>query len=130
MKGLLFVILGVFVFFMISCVNKNVETMFPPPPPDPCDSISFKKHIKPIIDLRCATGAPCHGSGSINDYTSYDSLLRHLPVVFRQRVLIDKDMPNQPPPLSDEQLRNIECWLSKGYKRKNSYQRLINSKAC
>src|SRR5436190_13947883 len=107
MKGLLIVALGIIVFLQGSCVRENEETLFPIHVPDPCDSISFKKHIKPLIDLRCANSIICHGSGATSDYTSYDSLLRHLPNVFRQRVLTVKDMPSQPPALTDEQIHNI-----------------------
>lgn len=58
--------IGLFlVFFIISCDKKigryPVITASPPLSVSACDTITYNKHIKPIIDGECVS---CHGSSA------------------------------------------------------------------
>ncbi|MEQ1666535.1 MAG: hypothetical protein ABL927_14315, partial [Bdellovibrionales bacterium] len=97
-----------------SCTKENYETKFKVVV-GPCDSITFSKHIKPIIDLQCASASGCHeGNSSNGDFTAYDLMAPKISK-FNQRVLITKDMPKGGA-LSVDQLSMITCWLDKGAK--------------
>ena len=97
-----------------SCTKENYETKFKVVV-GPCDSITFSKHIKPIIATQCASASGCHEGNSPNgDFTAYDLMAPKIPK-FNQRVLITKDMPKGSN-LSVDQLSMISCWLDKGAK--------------
>ena len=84
-----------------------------------CDTISsaFNKDILPIMTTHCSNPpfANCHQWASTHSaiklYITNGS--------FQDRVLITKDMPppnniDNAPPLSDLELKKLNCWISKG----------------
>ena len=88
---------------------------------DFCDTISFTKHIKPIIDARCVT---CHYpggfAGTYGDYQT-DTYAGVKAKVdngsFRGRVVdltITPTMPYGMPPLSADTIAILKCWLEAG----------------
>ena len=100
---------------IISC-TKDVGVI-PVEPPSFCDTITYEKHIKPIIDNHCIS---CHGDISPSSgypLTSYD-LLKQKGVEgkIKDRVIIKKDMPPAPDKLSNEELNMMNCWITNGYK--------------
>jgi hypothetical protein len=82
-----------------------------------CDSITFAKHIKPIINSNCAIPG-CHTAGYVNgDFTTYAGLETKVTSgKFKLRVF---DSPGDPMPASgmlpQSQLNIIKCWLDKGH---------------
>lgn len=97
-------------------VGKRPGTT-PPPPVGFCDTITFAKHIKPIIDASCATpGCHVNGGGGSGDFTVYANILSKVNAgSFKMRVF---DSPQNPMPASgmlpQKQLDLIKCWLDKG----------------
>lgn len=104
--------------FMGNC-DKKVGKLegSAPPPVGLCDTITFTKHIKPIIEQNCST-IGCHVSGGSGngDFTSFSELKSKVTAgTFKLRVF---DSPNNPMPASgklpQKQLDVIQCWLDKG----------------
>lgn len=88
-----------------------------PAPVGFCDTITYGKHIKPIIDANCAT-AGCHvqGGTGLGDFSVYSGVKDKVQSgKFKERVF---DSPNNPMPatgqLPQAQLNVIKCWLDKG----------------
>ncbi len=103
-------VMALFVF-AASCTYENVETRFPKGNIN-CDSITYKKHIKPVIDTRCTTKG-CHESGSKNgDFTTYNLMAPKI-AKFSNRLLVLQDMP-QNGALTPLELESFDCWLQKG----------------
>lgn len=105
--------------FLSNCDKKvgKLEGNTPPPAVGFCDTITFAKHIKPIINANCAIPS-CHVSGGAGngDLTTYSGLLVKVNNgSFKNRVF---DSPNNPMPTSgklpQKQLDLIKCWLDKG----------------
>lgn len=86
-----------------------------------CDTISFSKHIKPIIISRCAS---CHNpTGSGGAYADFqtDTYTGLKPKVdngtFRGRAIDLTMMPTMPygmSPMSADTIAIIKCWLENG----------------
>lgn len=116
-KSIIFPATILFLSFM-SCVKDSAK-MIPAVTVSVnfCDTITFSKHIKPIINNNCATSG-CHvmgGSGD-GDFTGYSGLKAKVDNgKFKLRVF---DSPNNPMPaagmLPPDQLSLIKCWLDKG----------------
>lgn len=105
--------------FFSNC-DKKVgmrEGTTPPPAASFCDTITYAKHIKPIIDANCATPG-CHVQGGTGngDLTTYSGVSAKVQSgSFKNRVF---DSPSNPMPqsgmLPQNQLNIIKCWLDKG----------------
>ena len=100
---------------------KVDETPGPPPPPGACDTITYLKHIKPIIDSNCVS---CHKTGVENGSTNlqtYESVkLKAEAGRIKQRAILDNppnSMPYNLPKLPKKQLDLIQCWLDNGMKK-------------
>ena len=80
-----------------------------------CDSITYSKHIKAIINTQCATATGCHGTGSGNgDFTAYIGVKAKVDNnTFSNRVVVVGDMPPGGP-LPSADLEKVKCWLDKG----------------
>jgi hypothetical protein len=112
--NVLFITLGCLVL-IYACTKENNETKFKMKTVGPCDSVSFSKHVMPIIDLNC-TAPGCHGDASLfGDFTSYDKMVPYIPQ-FRQHLITNPDMPKGNAPLPQDQLKIIACWLDTGAK--------------
>ena len=102
--------------FFYSCEKKigKVDANYVP---INCDTITFSKNIKPIINASCAKSG-CHVTGFANgDYTTYAGLYAKVSAgTFKLRVF---DSPNNPMPqdngmLPPAKLAILKCWLDKG----------------
>lgn len=87
---------------------------------DKCDTITYTKHISPIIQSNCATGSLCHGAGASQvNLTSY-SLVKSIADNGKLKsYAIDgtpEIMPKGGPKLPQNQLDLIQCWLNNGEK--------------
>jgi hypothetical protein len=83
-----------------------------------CDTVSFNKHIKPIIVNKCVV---CHvsgtSSGAPGDFNNYSELKTKADAGLIKARVIDQTpsvMPQGGPPLPQEQLDMIKCWLEAG----------------
>ena len=84
-----------------------------------CDTISFSKHVKPIIEANCIS---CHTPGGIGngDFTTdiYAGLKSKADNnTLRARAVdltIAPTMPLNLPPLPEEQRNIIRCWIEAG----------------
>jgi hypothetical protein len=107
--------------FVLSCtkdVGPNPDLL---PKQNFCDTISFAKHIKPIIEARCTS---CHTpggfAGTYGDYTTdtYAGIKQKVDNgSFRGRVIdltITPTMPYQMAPLPADTIAILKCWLESG----------------
>jgi hypothetical protein len=115
--------------FIAGCdkkIGKLPEQSTTPPPPPPvgfCDTVTYNKHIKKIINTSCAIPT-CHvpGGNGNGDFTSYAGVSSKVSSgIFKQRVMDPPPGdPNLMPPLSNggklpqAQLDLIQCWIDKG----------------
>ena len=86
-----------------------------------CDTISFSKHVKPIIQTNCVS---CHKAGGFaGSYADFDTDM--YPVLktkadngtLRGRAVdltISPTMPYGSPPLPEEQRNILRCWIEAG----------------
>lgn len=96
------------------------------PEPEPvaklsCDTITYTKHIKPIIDANCALSG-CHAGTTSNPLlTSYDLVKDRADAGRIKSRAIDASPSQMPPspaaPLTAEQKELINCWLGNGTKQ-------------
>ena len=94
-----------------SCTYENAETRFPKGNIN-CDTVSFSKHIKPIIETQCALNN-CHNANSKNgDFTTYNLMSTKISK-FSNRLLVLQDMP-QNSSLTPTERELFDCWLQKG----------------
>jgi len=109
---------ALFIFF-ISCDKKVGKLPVVVPPPVTagfCDTITYNKHIKPIIASNCSTPG-CHvQNGGPGNFTLFGELSAKIGSgKFKNRVF---DSPSSPMPASGmlpaAQLAIIKCWLDKG----------------
>ncbi len=79
-----------------------------------CDTITYSRHIVPIVSSSC-TFTDCHDAGSSNgDYTTYDGLkAKAVNNTLRSRVLVIGDMPKAGS-ITVIQRQEIKCWLNNG----------------
>lgn len=117
-------VLSTFLIFSLALLVSNCDKKVgkregnaPPPPPGACDTITYAKHIKPIIDAKCATPG-CHitGGAGNGDFTTHSGVLSKVGTgAFKLRVF---DSPTNPMPQSGQlpqtELNLIKCWLDKG----------------
>ena len=75
-------------------------------------------NIKRIIDRNCTS---CHYpnstvAGIVGDYTTYEGMKSHLDEGHvRERVVIDKDMPQSGGSMTQAERDSINCWILAGY---------------
>ncbi len=116
-----FITVLLFSIFVISSCSKYVgldPTLQPKPFTLNCDSVKYSKHIKPIIDTKCATPG-CHvGGGSGNGvFTDYNGVnAKVLNGTFKASVIdgVPRIMPQGGPRLHDTLIAKIKCWLDAG----------------
>jgi hypothetical protein len=100
--------------------TKDVGTM-PPPPLVKCDSISYQKDMKKLVDENCVR---CHNDQLPNgtyDFTKYDELkkasdagqLYNAIFVATPPSKMPQDSPNVLTPI---ELGIIKCWIENGEK--------------
>jgi len=99
-----------------SCVkDKGKLPVVVPPPVSVCDSATYTKKIKAIIDAKCAT---CHSpaggpTGGVN-LTTYAEVSGKSSRI-NARALVEGTMPQTgSPQLTADEKALIQCWLDKG----------------
>jgi hypothetical protein len=100
---------------IIGCDKKVAKQAVVTPASIKCDTITFNKHIEPIINFNCAIPG-CHVSGfSSGDFTSYAGLnVKVTGGQFKNRVF-SASAPMPPSgKLPQNQLDIIQCWLDSG----------------
>jgi hypothetical protein len=99
----------------VSCVSHDLNNLTEPEPqPEPfiCDPlVSWQNDILPIMETSCA-GVGCHDGISRRDWTDYDEVKRNATSI-KQRTK-DGSMPFDGPPLPQEQINIIACWVDAG----------------
>jgi hypothetical protein len=107
-------------FLPNSCTKdkgKQPVSSTPPPAAGACDTITYSKHIKPIIDMNCALSG-CHAGTTSNPlFTSYDLVKDRADAGRIKARAIDG--PSFMPPsgrLPQAQIDLISCWLESGKK--------------
>ncbi len=108
------------VFFLAACIKDKAKPTPEIAPLTGCDTVTFSKYIKPIVDTKCAISG-CHvGTPGIPDYRTY--------AVFKDRAeagrvkirAIDANATPMPADtknaLTDQQKQLIICWISNGYR--------------
>ncbi len=121
--GILVVIFS-FALFFTNC-DKKVGTValtnVPPPPPGACDTITYTKHIAPIMASGCGSGSSgCHGAGSpMPKLTNYAEVKLKGETGRIKARAIDGNPSIMPAigKLPQAQLDLITCWLNNGYKQ-------------
>ena len=121
-KGVIFSILTLSLGFVIISHFSCVKDIGPLPTKITvafCDSLNVKysTDINQIMITYCATKASCHGTGaSAGDFSTYGGVQPYASDgELRDRVLVQKDMPQGGPLLADSLLQKIDCWLQKGF---------------
>lgn len=99
----------------VSCEKKVGKSPSTGGSTNKCDTVVYNKHVKPIIDTKCAM-AGCHPANA--DFIGYSNASQ-----LASRIKIRAvDQGTMPPsnatvtPLSDEQKQIITCWIENGKK--------------
>lgn len=97
----------------VSCVSHDLNNLTgPEPEPFVCDpGTSWQKDILPIMEASCA-GVGCHDGISRRDWTDYEEVKQYATAI-KQRTQ-DRSMPFDGPPLPQEQINIIACWVDAG----------------
>lgn len=114
--GIFFVVL--MAALVVGCTKDEGKVPVEAAPVSGCDTITYTKHIKPIIDASCALSG-CHAGTTSNPLlTSYD-LVKEKAERVKSRA-VDANPSIMPPspntPLTAEQKQLVTCWLENGKK--------------
>lgn len=115
------------VALFVGCVKDKgklpIETKTPPPTPvvGECDTVTFAKHIKPLMDANCGTATGCHvGSAPSGGVLLVDySQVKDRAEAGRIKARVFDENPSVMPqsgPLTAAQKKLLNCWLTNGYK--------------
>ncbi len=113
--GFSFVLL---IVLLIGC-DKKVGKI-PTTPVAACDTITYEKHIKPIIDAKCNSchGNPLSGGAPIPLVTYFDVKAAGDDGSLKKTVIDGMPvMPYGGSPLPKEEQDKISCWLNNGKKQ-------------
>ena len=107
----------------ITACDKKVGKA-PEPEPLPtinCDTITYTKYIKSIVDGNCALGG-CHdGSNSNPDFRTYEVVKDRAEAGRIKARAFDESSSRMPPPsnpaLTAAQKELLDCWLNNGKKQ-------------
>lgn len=93
-----------------------------PPKPGACDTITYAKHIQPILVSSCGLGGSgCHNSvgagGDLNTYAQVKAIGENGKLKNRVIDGVPSVMPLGGPKLPQAQLDLIQCWITNNYKQ-------------
>jgi len=115
MKLLYFSAIAISLITVTSCtkdVGPNPDLL--PKAPQGCDTITFTKHIKPIMTNYCAISG-CHEPGAQSPDLTDDNTIHNQADLIKMRVI---DLHNMPPvgypAPTEEEINSIKCWLNAG----------------
>lgn len=108
------------VLFLTACLKDKAQPTPVIPPLTGCDTVTFSKYIKPIVDTKCAISG-CHvGTAGIPDYRTYAGFKDRAEAGRVKIRAIDANATPMPPDpknaLTDQQKQLITCWISNGYR--------------
>lgn len=114
-----------FGFSMLAC-NKDKTPAPTPTPTGNCGAIpTYNTEIKPILTLYCGLNqGACHGAGSgVGNYNTFAGIQKYTTNgSFKQRVLVDKNMPpaysSGPTEIKAADLKLVQCWADGGFLEK------------
>lgn len=99
-------------------VGKEKITAAPVVQINACDTITYVKHIKPIIDSKCIS---CHAQSTTGpDFRTYSAVKsRAVSGALKLRAIDPPEgsgslMPQGGPKLAAAQLQLIQCWINNG----------------
>jgi hypothetical protein len=92
------------------------------PKPGACDTITYTKHIQPILASSCGlSSSGCHGSvgagGDLNNYAQVKAIGESGKIKNRVIDGVPSVMPLGGPKLPQTQLDLIQCWITNNYKQ-------------
>ena len=93
-----------------SCVYHDTDPVVSSEPTFSCDSISWTKHIQPIMASSCAVTG-CHDGITRLDWREYEEVKKFAQSVKSKTQ--DRSMPVGGS-LSTQQIEVIACWVNKG----------------
>lgn len=111
MRNLSFVFL---IYFFAACTYHDLNNLNDPIAEEPfvCDpETSWQNDILPIMETSCSL-SDCHDGLSRNDWTDYNEVKRYATAI-KQRTQ-DRSMPFDGPPLTQDQINIIACWVDAG----------------
>tara|TARA_R100000789_G_scaffold93216_1_gene92244 strand:- start:427 stop:783 length:357 start_codon:yes stop_codon:yes gene_type:complete len=96
--------------FFTSCLTNVEESIIDElPDEDPCATITYNVHVKPIIDANCVQ---CHGTGgNFPNLTTYNGTSANAGIVKAETV--SRRMP-QGGSLTSAEIEAISCWVDSG----------------
>jgi len=105
--------------FIASCTKDEGKLPVTAAAPSACDTITYTKHIKPIIENTCIS---CHGTPPNPGaplLTTYTEVKNNSSKI--RKTVLDANpapelMPQGGPPLPQAQKDLISCWLDNGMK--------------
>ncbi|PBQ33471.1 hypothetical protein CNR22_17370 [Sphingobacteriaceae bacterium] len=127
MKKKLFILGATAVAFTALVLASCAKDMGKLPEPAPagtlsCDTITYTKHIKAIVDANCAIPG-CHDGSNSNPLMSTYEQVKDRAEAGRIQARVIDQQPSSMPPLGNsnpvltaEQKALISCWLGNGYK--------------
>lgn len=110
LKGKKLFLVLLFPLVCSACLT-NVEEQLQDDPTtiDPCETITFSLHVKPIIDANCIQ---CHGTGgNFPNLTTYNGVSANAAIVKAETV--SRRMPKVGS-LTNDEIKAISCWVDAG----------------
>jgi uncharacterized membrane protein len=107
-KVFLIVALGAFFSSCLTNVEEPLEV--DPTSENFCETITFAKQVKTIIETNCVQ---CHGArGQFPELTNYNDISAHAALVKSETV--SRRMPQGSSTLTNEEIAAISCWVDAG----------------
>lgn len=102
------------IFFFAACTYHDLNNLQVPEEEEPfvCNpETSWQNDILPIMETSCSL-SDCHDGRSRNDWSDYAEVKQYA-LAIKQRTQ-DRSMPFDGPPLPQEQINIIACWVDAG----------------
>lgn len=116
MKYSLFILLACLFSALSACEWENEETLFAEE--KACaEEVLFSTHIGPLVQTNCAVSG-CHIAGGVSpELSSYENVKAVAADVKRQTQSGNMPPPSSNKSLSQEEIKQIACWLEQGTKQ-------------
>lgn len=109
-------------FLIFSACTKDVGKLpVSSVAPSGCDTVTYTKHIKPLMDASCNLGG-CHGiplGSGAPPFSNYAQVKQYADNGEIKSTVFDSQpelMPQNGPPLPQAQKNLLNCWLNNGKK--------------
>lgn len=111
---------------LVSCTKEEGKLPVqntPPPPPGACDTVTWSKHIQPLVKKNCSTTPGCHtgaapqGNVNLDTYEQVKGKAETGRIKARVFDKIPAPMPPSPSTLTPAELNLLQCWLDNGQKQ-------------